>query len=54
MTKTGTTRGAASSGSDQAQERARLGGRTLHAMGDRTLRLAEKTLSWGQQMGHRG
>ena len=30
------------------------GGRTLHAMEDRTLRLAEKAFSCGQEMGHRG
>ena len=36
-------RGAASSRSDQVQERARSGGCTLHTAGDRTLRLAEKT-----------
>ena len=53
MTKTGTTGGAASSGYDQAQERARSRGRTLHAMEDRTFRLAEKVSSCGQKMGHR-
>ena len=41
-TKTGTTRGAASSGPDQAQEQARSGGRTLQATEDSTLRLTEK------------
>ena len=53
MTNTGTTRGAASSVSDQAQERARSGGRTLHATEDSTLRLTENASSCRQEMGHR-
>ena len=35
------------------QERARSGGRTLHATEDRILRQAEKESSCGQEMGHR-
>ena len=48
-TKTGTTRAAASSGPDQAQEQARSGGPTLHATENRTLTLAEKASSCGQE-----
>ena len=46
-------RGAASSGSDQAQEQARSGGRILHTTEDGTLRLTEKASSCRQVMGHR-
>ena len=52
-TKTGTTRGAASSGPDQVQEQARSGGRIRHTTGDGTLRLIEKASSCRQMMGHR-
>ena len=52
-TKTGTTRGAASSGPDQAHEQARSGGRIRHTTGDGTLRLIEKASSCRQMMGHR-
>ena len=38
----------------RAQEQARSGEHTLLAMEDRTLRLAEKASSCGQEMGHRG
>ena len=46
--------GTASSGPDRAQDRARSGGRTLHATEDSTLRLTDKASSCGQEMGHRG
>ena len=52
-TKTGTTRGAASSGSDQAHEQARSGGRIRHTTEDGTLRLIEKASICRQMMGHR-
>ena len=39
MTKTGTTRGAASSGPDHAHEQARSGGRIRHTKEDGTLRI---------------
>ena len=51
--KNGTTRGAASSGSDQAQEQSMSGVRILHTMEDGTLRLIEKASSCRQVMGHR-
>ena len=38
----------------EQRARARSGGRTLHATEDRTLRLAEKASSCGQEMGHLG
>ena len=43
--------GAARSGPEQAQERARSRGHTLHAAEDRTLRLAKKMPSCGQRRG---
>ena len=52
-TKTGTTRGAASSGPDQAHEQAGSGGRIRHTTENGTLKLIEKASSCRQMRGHR-